>query len=47
MVDIVDVGRGLIGADEKSNGVVSWRGVVVGVWLRGGASAGESAEYSR
>ena len=47
MLDIVDVGWGLIGPGEKSNGIVGWRGVVLGVWLGGGASVGESAEDSR
>ena len=43
----MDVGWGLIGAGEKSNGIVGWRGVGLGVWLGGGACAGESAEDSR
>ena len=47
MLDIVDVGWGLIGPGEKSNGMMGWRGVVLGVWLGGGASAGESAENYR
>ena len=43
MLDIVDVWWELIGAGEKSNGVVGWRGVV----LVAGPSVGESAEDSR
>lgn len=46
-MDIVDVGRGLIGAGEQSNRVVGWRGVVLGMRLGGGASVQESAENSR
>ena len=47
VVDIMDVGWRLIGAGEKSNGMMGWRGVVLGVWLGGGASVGEGAEDSR
>ena len=46
-MDILDVGWGLIGAGEESNGIVGWRGVVLGVWVRGGFSVGEGAEDSR
>ena len=46
MLDIVDVGWGLIGAGEKRNGVVGWRGVVLGAGFEGGASVRESADDS-
>ena len=47
VVDIVDVWWELIGAGEKSNSVVGWRGVVSVAGLEGGPSVGESAEDSR
>ena len=47
VLDIVEVGWGLIGAGEESNGVVGWRGVVSFAGLEGGPSVGESAEDSR
>ena len=47
VVHIMDVGWGLIGSSENSNGVMGWMGAVSSMWLHTGASVGESAEDSR
>ena len=46
-VHIMDVGWGLIGSSENSNGIMGWIGAVPGMGLERGASVGETAEDPR